>query len=48
MGNVKEFPTFHYTQDLDLYCKSYGGERNSSHFRVVWVAQNKFPQIIFS
>jgi hypothetical protein len=24
MGNSKGFPTSHYTQDLDLYCRSYG------------------------
>jgi hypothetical protein len=36
MGNSKGFPTSHYTQDLDLYCRSYGDQRNSIHLREVW------------
>jgi hypothetical protein len=34
MGNSKGFPTSHYMQDLDLYCRSYGDQRNSFHLRV--------------
>jgi hypothetical protein len=41
MRNSKGFPTSHYTQDLDLYCRSYGDQRNSFHLRVVWAAQKK-------
>jgi hypothetical protein len=33
MGNSKGFPTSHYTQDLDVYCRSYGDQRNSFHLR---------------
>jgi hypothetical protein len=33
MGNSKGFPTSHYMQDLDLYCRSYGDQRNSFHLR---------------
>jgi hypothetical protein len=33
MGNSKGFPTSHYTQDLDLYCRSYGDQRNSFHLK---------------
>jgi hypothetical protein len=39
MENSKGFPTSHYTQDLDLYCRSYGNQRNSFHLRAVWAAQ---------
>jgi hypothetical protein len=33
MGNSKGFRTSHYTQDLDLYCRSYGDQKNSFHLR---------------
>jgi hypothetical protein len=46
MGNSKAFPTSHYTQDLDLYCRSYGDKRNSFHLRAVRAAQ-KTPSNIF-
>jgi hypothetical protein len=26
-------------QDLDLYCRSYGDQKNSFHLRVVWAIQ---------
>jgi hypothetical protein len=28
IGNSKGFPTSHCTQKLDLYCRSYGDQRN--------------------
>jgi hypothetical protein len=33
MENSKAFPTSHYMQYLDLYCRSYGDQRNSFHLR---------------
>jgi hypothetical protein len=33
MENSKGFPTSHYIHDLDLYCRSYGEQRNSFHLR---------------
>jgi hypothetical protein len=46
MGNSKGFPTSHYTQDLDLYCRSYGDQRNSFYLRAWW-ATHKTSSNIF-
>jgi hypothetical protein len=46
MGNSKGFPTSHYTQDLDLYCRSYGDQRNSFYLRA-WQATQKTSSNIF-
>jgi hypothetical protein len=46
MGNSKGFPTSHYIQDLDLYCRSYGDQRNSFHLRAGQATQ-KLLQIFF-
>jgi hypothetical protein len=40
MENSKDFPTSHYMQDLDLYCKSYG-----DHLRVGWAIQKNSSNI---
>jgi hypothetical protein len=45
MGNSKGFPTSHYMQDLDLYCRSYGDERNSFHLKVRWATQKTSSNI---
>jgi hypothetical protein len=45
MGNSKGFPTSHYMQDLDLYCRSYGDHRNSFHLRAGWAAQKTSSNI---
>jgi hypothetical protein len=42
MGNSKGFPTSHYMQDLDLYCRSYGDQRNSFHLRAGRATQKDF------
>jgi hypothetical protein len=48
MGNSKGFPTSHYNvmQDLDLYCRSYGDQRNSFHLKAMWATQ-KTSSIVF-
>jgi hypothetical protein len=45
MGNSKGFPTSHYTQDLDLYYRSYGVQRNSFHLRAIRAAQKTSSNI---
>jgi hypothetical protein len=45
MGNSKGFPTSHYIQDLDLFCRSYGDQRNSFHLRVEWATQKNSSNI---
>jgi hypothetical protein len=47
MKNLKGFPTSHYTQYLDIYCRSYGDQRNSFHLRA-WQATSKTSLIKFS
>jgi hypothetical protein len=45
MGNSKGFPTSHCTQDLDLYCRSYGNQRNFFHLRAVRATQKTSSNI---
>jgi hypothetical protein len=33
-------------QDLDLYCRSYGDQKNFFHLRAVWVAQKTSSNIV--
>jgi hypothetical protein len=45
MESLKGFPTSHYTQDLDLYCRSYGDQRNSFHLRAGQATQKNSSNI---
>jgi hypothetical protein len=45
MENSKSFPTSHYMQDLDLYCMTYGDQRNSFHLRAVRATQKTSSNI---
>jgi hypothetical protein len=33
------------TQDLDLYCRSYGDQKNSFHLKAVWAVQKTSSNI---
>jgi hypothetical protein len=39
------FPTSHYTQDLDLYYRSYGDKRNSFHLMAMRATQKTSSNI---
>jgi hypothetical protein len=47
MRNSKGFPTRYYMQDLDLYCRSYGDQRNSFHLMRVGQAIQETSSNIF-
>jgi hypothetical protein len=48
MGNSKGFPTSHYMQDLDLYCRSYGDQRYSFHLKARWATQKTSSNIFLA
>jgi hypothetical protein len=48
MGNSKGFPTSHYMQDLDLYCRSYGYQWNSFHLRVGQATQKLLQRFFYN
>jgi hypothetical protein len=44
-GKFKGLSKSHYTQDLDLYCRSYGDQKNSFHLKAGQATQKTSSNI---